>query len=132
MALKEKLDSTKRKIPLIHSVLLAGKDAIPGEAVLQRKWVGQGRVARYRRISSPRIAYRRTVLNTKRRISVILFDVLFLTVRKPTSLGWHVHHDEISTVFLNPYFDDELNVQWVNKCHKLQKSKYGLKQSLLL
>lgn len=43
-------------------------------------------------------------------------------------MNWHVHPADNSSSFLNGEIDGELYLRWDNKCYKLHKSRYGLKQ----
>lgn len=60
---------------------------------------------------------------------VVPFSVLLLVHGRFILKGWHLHHADIFTAFLNGKTDGELYVEWNALTNRLLRSLYVFKQS---
>lgn len=107
-----------------------GKDPNPRKVVWKPKLDGEGNNACYKaRLVARGCVQKDGAYYYETLAPVIPFYVFLFFDGNLTAVGWHVHHADIFTVFLNVEDDGALYVQSGNKCYELQKILYCLKKS---
>lgn len=98
--------------------------------IFKHKLDEQGNIGRYKaRLVAKGYVQKDCIDYDKTFATVFSFDVLLLLMEEFVSIGFHVHHDDISSTFLNKDIDCELFVNCDGENYKLNKSLYGFKQS---